>query len=79
MKTLKSNFYHCRFRSLKALSKPTMTTVKPKMKKTVKSFYIFLLLCLGYTDFASQFSDTTFTKLPFVCITHVRQILTIRV
>ena len=29
---------YCRFRSLKALYKPTMTTVRPKMKKTVKSF-----------------------------------------
>ena len=38
----------CQF-SLKALSKPTMTTVRPKMKKTVKSFYIFLQLCYGYT------------------------------
>ena len=43
-----SNCCYCRFRSLKALSKPTMTTVRPKMKKTVKSFHIFLLLCLGY-------------------------------
>ena len=34
--------------NLQALSKPTMATVRPKMKKTVKSFHIFLLLCLGY-------------------------------
>ena len=40
------------------------------MKKTVKNFYIFLLLCLGYTVFAPQVSDTDFTKLPFMCITH---------
>ena len=33
--------------SLKASSKLTMTTVRPKMKKKVKSFHIFLLLCLG--------------------------------
>ena len=35
---------------------------RPKMKKTVKSFYLFLLLWLGYTVFSSQFSDTNFTK-----------------
>ena len=34
------------------------------MKKTVKSFYIFLQLCLGYTDSVSQFSETNFTKFP---------------
>ena len=50
--------------SLKALSKPTMTTVRPKIRKKVESFYIFLLLCLGHTGFASQFSETNFTKLP---------------
>ena len=62
-----------------ALCKPTMTTVRPKMKKTVKSLYIFLLLCLGYTVFASQLSETNFTKFPFMCITHIWQVLTIRV
>ena len=35
------------------------------MKKTVKSFYIFLQLRLGYTVFASQFSETNFTNFPF--------------
>ena len=53
-----SDCCYCRFRSPKALYKQTMTTVRPKMKKTVKSFYIFLLLCLGYAVFASQFSET---------------------
>ena len=69
----------CQFRSLKALSKPSMTTVRPKMKKTVKSFYIFLLLCYGYTVSVSQFSETNFTRFPFVCITHIWQVLPIRV
>ena len=32
-----------------------MTTVRPKVKKTVQSFFIFLLLCLDHTVFASQF------------------------
>ena len=38
---------------------PTPTAVRPKMKKTVKIFYIFLfrLHC-----FASQLSETDFTK-----------------
>ena len=49
----------------------------PKMKKTVESFYIFLLLCLGYTVFASQFIDTNFTKFPFMYITRIWQVLTI--
>ena len=62
---------YCRFKSLKALSELTMTTVRSKMKETVKSFYTFLLICLGYTAFASQFSETNFTKLPFACITHI--------
>ena len=69
----------CQFRSLKTLSKPTMTTVRPKMKKTVKSFYIFLQLCYGYTVSASQSSETNFTKFPFVRITHIWQVLPIRV
>ena len=47
-------------------SKPIMTTVRPNMMKTVKSFYISLLLCLGYIVFASQFSETNFTKLSFM-------------
>ena len=62
---------------LKALFKLTMITVRPKMKKTVKGFYIFMLLCLGYTVFASQFSDKNFTKFPFMCITHISEVLTI--
>ena len=41
---------------------------RPKMKRTIN---IFLLLCLDYTVFASQFSETNFTKLPFMCMTHI--------
>ena len=48
-----------------------MTTVRPKMKEMVKSFYTFLLICLGYPVFASQLSETNFNKLSFVCITHI--------
>ena len=40
------------------------------MEKMVKSFYIFLQLCLGYTVCASQFSETNFTKFPFMCKFH---------
>ena len=40
---------------------------RPKMKKTVKSFYIFLLLLLGYTVFASQFSTQISPNCP-VCV-----------
>ena len=69
----------CGFRSLKALPKPTMTTVRPKMKKTVKSFYIFLQLSYGYTIFAFQFSEANFTKVFFVCITHIWHVLPVRV
>ena len=40
---------------------------RPKMKKTVKAFYIFLLLCLGYTVFASQFSTQISPNYP-LCV-----------
>ena len=40
-----------------------MTPVRPKMKKTVKSFGIVLQLCLGNTVFASQFSEIKFHQI----------------